>query len=244
MLVRARATSPADTVQVAREVSATLVRRAAVAHPPVALAVSERDWPRLGVSSTRCRALGEVWGRSPRGDARPVPQPVGSAVARETSRASPRSPQELAEGLAVPPARAVPELRQLDEEECRRLLQTASFGRIAVTERALPTIVPVLFTVRGDAVIAVSPAGSPAVAPSDGTVVALEIDSYDPTTAQGWSVTVLGKAALVTAAADAEALASLGISPWPAPHRHYITMTVSLVQGRRLVSAPSLMNAG
>jgi nitroimidazol reductase NimA-like FMN-containing flavoprotein (pyridoxamine 5'-phosphate oxidase superfamily) len=139
---------------------------------------------------------------------------------------------------------AVPELRHLDEEECRRLLQTTSFGRIAVTERALPTIVPVLFVVRGDEVIAVSPVGSPALAASDGTIVALEIDSYDPTTAQGWSVTVLGRAALVADPADAEALDSLGISPWAAPHRQYITMTVSMVQGRRLAAAGSLMNAG
>jgi uncharacterized protein len=137
----------------------------------------------------------------------------------------------------VPPVLTVPELRHLDEEECRSLLRTASFGRIAVTERALPTIVPVLFSVRGDAVIAVSPAGSPALSASDGTVVALEIDSFDPATASGWSVTVLGRASLVTDSAEAEALDALGISPWAAPHRHYVTMTVSKVQGRRLVAA-------
>jgi hypothetical protein len=74
--------------------------------------------------------------------------------------------------------------------------------------------------------------------------VALEIDSYDPTTAQGWSVTVLGRAALVSDSAHAEALDSLGISPWAAPHRHYITMTVSVIRGRRLLTAASLMNAG
>lgn len=144
----------------------------------------------------------------------------------------------------MPSVPAVPELRHLDEEECRRLLQTASLGRIAVTEHALPTIVPVLFTLRGDQAIAVSPAGSPALAATDGAIVALEVDSYDPTTAQGWCVTVLGPAALVSDTADAEALDSLGISPWAAPHRHYITMTMSLIRGRRLLTASALTTPG
>jgi nitroimidazol reductase NimA-like FMN-containing flavoprotein (pyridoxamine 5'-phosphate oxidase superfamily) len=142
----------------------------------------------------------------------------------------------------VPPT-LVPDLRELDEQECRNLLKIASFGRIAVTERALPMIVPVLFTVQDDTVVAVSPAGSRAIPARKGAIVTLEIDSYQPGTAEGWCVTVIGPAALVSDPADMAALDSLGLAPWAAPRRHYIRIAMARVTGRQLVSAATSTNA-
>jgi uncharacterized protein len=156
--------------------------------------------------------------------------------------AFPATSGESREGPAVPPILVVPELRELDEQECRNLLKTASFGRIAVTERALPMIVPVIFTVQDDTVIAVSPARSQALAARKGAIVSLEIDSYDPDTVEGWCVTVVGPAALVSDPADMAALDLLGIAPWAASYRHYIKIDMARVTGRQLVSAATSPN--
>ena len=142
------------------------------------------------------------------------------------------------------PVPALPQLRHLDEQECRDLLESTSFGRIAVTERALPTIVPVLFTVRDDTVVVVSPARSPALAASEGNIVTLEIDTYDPATAGGWSVTVVGPVSLVSDSAEIEALDRSGIAPWAASHRHYIKIDMARIAGRQLVTACSSTDVG
>ena len=41
-------------------------------------------------------------------------------------------------------------LEVLDEAECRRLLGTASIGRIAFTEGAMPAIQPASYALRGE----------------------------------------------------------------------------------------------
>ena len=54
---------------------------------------------------------------------------------------------------------AVLVIDEVGEQECRRLLATQPIGRLGFTERAMPRILPVHYTVRGDEVIVVSLAG-------------------------------------------------------------------------------------
>ncbi|MFD0854208.1 pyridoxamine 5'-phosphate oxidase family protein, partial [Actinomadura adrarensis] len=70
-------------------------------------------------------------------------------------------------------------LEILGPEECLTMLATTPLGRIVFTDRALPAVQPVNYTLAdGDVVIRTSPSSRLAAAASD-TVVAFEIDDFD-----------------------------------------------------------------
>ena len=86
----------------------------------------------------------------------------------------------------------------LTREQCVERLREATVGRIAVTHRALPAIVPVNFTLMGSRLVfRTEPEGMLARA-CDGTVVAFEVDEVSPDGMSGWSVLVIGTAELLT----------------------------------------------
>jgi nitroimidazol reductase NimA-like FMN-containing flavoprotein (pyridoxamine 5'-phosphate oxidase superfamily) len=125
-------------------------------------------------------------------------------------------------------------LDELDEEECRQLLGTAVIGRIAFTERALPAIQPVRFALIGNHVVIPTRPGSKMAAAARGAVVAFEVDSFDPETRTGWSVTTVGPSRVVD---DDEfaALDALGLRPWAATDEPvYIAIRTMVWHGRRL----------
>ena len=110
--------------------------------------------------------------------------------------------------------------RHLDGAECRRLLGSASIGRIGFTLGALPAIAPVPYLLRDQELVLIALARDDPIVPAvRGAVVAFQVDSYRDGDADrtipgtGWSVTVVGPstAVLPTAAAATE-LARL----WPA----------------------------
>jgi hypothetical protein len=124
---------------------------------------------------------------------------------------------------------------ELDEEVCRRLLRSAPIGRLAFTEAALPRVLPVHFTVRGDDVVIGSLNGSKVRIAMRGDVVAFEADSVDPVTHEGWCVNVIGVSRLLTDEDDIAALDALGFTPWsPRQDRHYFAVRMDAVQGRTL----------
>jgi uncharacterized protein len=84
----------------------------------------------------------------------------------------------------------------LDFKECFALLRTQYVGRLVFTERALPAIRLVNFSLFNGQ-IALRVGHSPWVPRLDRTVVAFEADNLDSTTCTGWSVVVVGKARLV-----------------------------------------------
>jgi nitroimidazol reductase NimA-like FMN-containing flavoprotein (pyridoxamine 5'-phosphate oxidase superfamily) len=88
-------------------------------------------------------------------------------------------------------------LQQLTYAECLRRLDTAGVGRVAVTEHALPAIVPVNFVCTGEHILFRTEPGGMLAHGCDGTVVAFEIDGIDPSGTAGWSVLVVGTAELV-----------------------------------------------
>jgi uncharacterized protein len=81
----------------------------------------------------------------------------------------------------------------IDQDACLRLLSSATFGRVALSVRALPRIVPVRLDIcRGQ--IRVSTQGSAELGDTlDGAVVALQAEGYDDDTQQVWSVHVVGR---------------------------------------------------
>lgn len=132
---------------------------------------------------------------------------------------------------------AVPHvLEQLEEQACRRLLNVAPYGRLAFTEGALPMVLPVTYTVRGEDVIA-SLVGVEVDRVIRGAIVAFEVDSYDPQTQDGWCVSVIGPARPITSPGLIAELNELGFAPYTpnvGAGRHYVAIQIAVLRGRRL----------
>jgi len=128
-------------------------------------------------------------------------------------------------------------LAALEEAECRRLLMTASVGRVAFTEGAMPAIQPASFAVSRNDVLIPTGLGSKMAAGSRGAVLAFEVDDYDLTERTGWNVTVIGPSRLISDPTKVTALDALGVLPWaPATSHCYIALHMAVVRGRRISS--------
>ena len=121
-------------------------------------------------------------------------------------------------------------LAALDEAECLRLLASVPIGRIAVSDRALPSVLPVYFLMRGRTVLLrVSGTGRLAAA-TRAAVVAFEADEMGPT--GGWSVLGIGRTRSVRP--DERAAAS-GLRSWGiGEHDSFVAIGLEVLTGRRL----------
>jgi hypothetical protein len=84
----------------------------------------------------------------------------------------------------------------LSERECWELLATASVGRLALSVRALPLIVPVQYYLDGHRLAVCLGHHELPERALDETVIAFAADSIDPATRSGWSVQVQGRSAI------------------------------------------------
>lgn len=82
-------------------------------------------------------------------------------------------------------------LRELSERECFNLLSTVDHGQLAITQKALPAIVPIRLWLIEDELIVSSLLG-PAVLLSLDSVVALRAGPLGRGLADDWSVEVRG----------------------------------------------------
>ncbi len=125
-------------------------------------------------------------------------------------------------------------LEVLDRTECLRLLREAAIGRIALSHRALPTVVPVSFALDDDRILVRTGDGARLHAAQSDAVVAFEVDDFDVERGTGWSVLVTGRASLER---DASVVAR--VPRWPANDvDDVISISIELVSGRR-ISVPS-----
>ncbi|MFC4062639.1 pyridoxamine 5'-phosphate oxidase family protein [Planomonospora corallina] len=126
-------------------------------------------------------------------------------------------------------------LQVLSYEECIRLLAGCPIGRIVFTDRALPAVQPVNFCLDGEDIVIRTTVGSKLAAATRRTVVAFEVDEFDPVARTGWSVTVVGHARAAEDPAEIERLAALPLTPWaPGSRDHFIVIATEQVSGRRL----------
>ncbi|KPI11004.1 MULTISPECIES: pyridoxamine 5'-phosphate oxidase family protein [Streptomyces] len=128
--------------------------------------------------------------------------------------------------------------RELDREECLRLLERAPIGRVVHTRHALPAVLPVNFCLDIDsAVLMRTSADSELAAAIDGVVIAFEADEVDATAHSGWSVVVTGRATVVTDPVEHGRLTRIGPRSWVAsPKEVFIRIEPELVTGRQLVA--------
>ena len=124
----------------------------------------------------------------------------------------------------------------LSTDECLRLLRSVTVGRVALTQRALPVVVPVNFAMDGHSVlIRTAPESLLTAAHDRDVVVAFQVDELDPVTLVGWSVLITGTMREITDASAQVRADQLRLVPASAGERnHYVRITPGLVSGRRM----------
>jgi len=126
-------------------------------------------------------------------------------------------------------------LALLDPNECLALLARSTIGRLALSVRALPVILPVNFTLVADGILIRTGAGQLFDEACDRAVVGFEIDGYDPISHSGWSVLVQGHARLLDAPGELVDAHDAGLTPWGNPGADtFVKVSLDLVTGRRL----------
>lgn len=116
----------------------------------------------------------------------------------------------------------------LDAATCRALLGTIRLGRVALSSRALPIIVPVAYTYVGDEILMSAASTLVRRAAYAGDVICFEADAHDDGGAL-WSVLVTGRLAIFARPRAAQAT---GVWTDPAVSE-LVSLQTALVSGRR-----------
>ena len=125
-------------------------------------------------------------------------------------------------------------LEILDRSECFRLLAGVRTGRIALSVRALPTILPVRFALDDERIVIRVGADSTLAAATRCTVVAFESEGQEPAEGREWSVLVTGRADHVTDDAERSRLEALGLPDWSFPTPGcLVSISADQLEGRR-----------
>lgn len=129
-------------------------------------------------------------------------------------------------------------LELLPEDECWRLLRASTVGRVGLSVKALPVILPVNYQVAGDNIRFWTGPGLKLQSAQTRTVVAFEVDGFSEAFHSGWSVLAVGLAVEVTDQAVLESAIRDRFQPWVSGDRsHLIEVGVEFLSGRRIVSA-------
>jgi len=124
----------------------------------------------------------------------------------------------------------------LTSEECSSLLERSSVGRVGLNVDLLPVILPINYAVDDKCIVFRSMVGTKLTAALDHTVVAFEVDDYEPSADLGWSVLIQGVASVVTDSEHIGKLSSLGlrhVSPGGLCD-HFISLEMTKMTGRRI----------
>ena len=123
-------------------------------------------------------------------------------------------------------------LRILDDNGCLDLLRSVRLGRIALTDRALPLILPVAFAIVDREIVFKVGQGALARAANAGNVVCFEADWIDDELVAAWSVTAVGQLSLVDDAARILELQQLNLGSWSASSPQFVALSPQLMSGR------------
>lgn len=131
-------------------------------------------------------------------------------------------------------------LEVLEREECLRLAASGTVGRVVFTEQALPAITPVAYALKDGSVFLKAREGSRLAHATNGSVVAFEVDEFDPELSRGWSVVFVGKAEPVVEPGRLQQLAELSLPGWATEGGYrWVEVRIELVNGRRLPNGPN-----
>jgi uncharacterized protein len=124
----------------------------------------------------------------------------------------------------------------LSPDQCERLLRAGVAGRAALSTPDGPHIVPVNFSVVGDAIIVRTSPYSVLGTYGRDAVLAFEVDQFDHDRWRGWSVVARGRADVVTDPLDVERIRSTWEPrPWAAGSRNlFLRLRWTTLTGRQV----------
>ena len=130
------------------------------------------------------------------------------------------------------------ELRELTRDECLERVRAGRIGRVAVTHRALPAILPVNY-VFDHGVVFRTRTGSMLDSACRGAVVAFEIDGLAEDGTAGWSVLIVGVANGLEGSERLRAV-NLGLSSALGDTTdHFVRVSLGTMTGRE-ISRPAV----
>lgn len=141
---------------------------------------------------------------------------------------------------AVPEAaaRGAAAARDLTRDECLEALTRTSLGRIAVSDGALPLILPVNYALEGGSVVFRTRQGGLLDRACRNTIVAFEVDDFEPLTGIGWSVVIVGVANVLYAGEWLRAM-ELGLtSAGAAEGSVFVKVVPGTISGRAIEPGP------
>jgi hypothetical protein len=126
-------------------------------------------------------------------------------------------------------------LVEMTEQECRTLLESNTFGRVAVLVGTTPDIFPVHYRVHQGEILVRTEAGTKLAAATLMGSVAFEIDAHDDDDRSGWSVVVKGHGREPTRLDELVDLDELDLEPWvDTPKTRWLAITIHEITGRRI----------
>ena len=126
-------------------------------------------------------------------------------------------------------------LEVLAPGECRRLLESNLVGRLGYCTDFGPRIVPMNYTLVGDALTFRTGASTEAARHVPSHAIAFEVDHLDESLQTGWSVLVLGNARLLEEASLRMVDIRQTPQPWPEGQRSLILqLPLNSMTGRRV----------
>lgn len=132
-------------------------------------------------------------------------------------------------------------LEELDEAECRRLIAPGGIGRLVFAGRFDLTVIPVNYKLYDGAILfRTTQHGATDEDLRTGIEhaeyrVAFEVDEFDTTAREGWSVLVQGPAHHLDSESERADAEAAGVEPWPGGVReHFIRITPVRITGRRI----------
>ena len=137
-------------------------------------------------------------------------------------------------------------LEKLDEGECLRLIAPGGIGRLVFAGRFDLTVLPVNYKLYNGAILFKTAQDSTTdedlrtgIAHAEYRV-AFEVDDFDTTAREGWSVLVQGPAHHLDDESERAAAEAAGVDPWPGGGReHFISITPARITGRRIRRGPA-----
>ncbi len=127
-------------------------------------------------------------------------------------------------------------LRRLSDTACRAHLAGEAVGRIAVTQAALPLIVPVNYVMDEDTIFFRTRHDGAVARACDNAVIAFEIDALAADGTAGWSVNVVGVATLVPEHEVDQAWHDRLRTAAGPERNQFVRMRVGMVTGREIAA--------
>ncbi len=124
----------------------------------------------------------------------------------------------------------------LSFEECLELMARSGVGRVAFLADGEIEVLPVNYTIEGARVAFRTATGTKLEAAIERSVVAFEVDAFDPQDRTGWSVVIKGRAEVVADAALIARLERTGLTPWATavPKNEWVVIHPNAITGRRV----------